>query len=80
MSTLIPPKKQNSDELIQFAKKPSTATISGALSKRGFRFLYMAGERHRLPRRRRAQLQAAGGHALPAVGGAPPQHSIACIA
>ncbi len=43
MSTLIPPKKQISDELIQFAKKASTATISGALSKRGFRFLYMAG-------------------------------------
>ena len=43
MASLVPPEKEITQELIEMAKKASTATISGALSKRGFRFVYMAG-------------------------------------
>lgn len=42
-SLLVPPKKDLSAELLERAKKASSATISGELSKRGFRFVYMAG-------------------------------------
>ncbi len=42
-STLLPPKKVLSAELLERAKKASSATISGELNKRGFRFVYMAG-------------------------------------
>ena len=43
MASLVPPKKEVTQELIELAKRASTATISGELSKRGFRFVYMAG-------------------------------------
>ena len=41
-SVLYPPTKQLSDKFLERAKKASTATISGMLSQRGFRFVYMA--------------------------------------
>lgn len=43
MGSLDAPKKHVSDELIETAKKASSATISYELQKRGFRFVYMAG-------------------------------------
>ena len=42
-TVLTPPKVHISEELLQLAKKTSSATISGTLSKMGFRFVYMAG-------------------------------------
>ncbi len=43
MDSLTPPKATVAQSLIERAKKASTATISAALAKRGFRFVYMGG-------------------------------------
>ncbi len=40
---LTPPKHYLSKELLESAKKTSSATVSGVLSGMGFRFVYMAG-------------------------------------
>ena len=40
---LTPPKKYITNEMLELAKKASTATISWALEAKGFRFVYMAG-------------------------------------
>ena len=42
-SQLVPPKKDIPNEIMELAKKASTATISGMLFRKGFRFVYMAG-------------------------------------
>ena len=44
-TVLTPPKKHISNELLELAKKASSATISAELGKKGFRFVYMAGVR-----------------------------------
>ncbi len=39
---LYPPKKHLDDKFLELSKKASSATISGRLSRMGFRFVYMA--------------------------------------
>ncbi len=41
-TVLYPPTRQLDDKLLEITKKASTATISGMLQRRGFRFVYMA--------------------------------------
>ncbi len=41
-TVLYPPEKHLDDSLFELSKQASTATISGMLQRRGFRFVYMA--------------------------------------